>query len=101
MAKLTEALVVEARRLYAEEQWTVAAIALHLGVSLSATNSAVIGRTWAHVPGAVPMQSPCRLNESKVREIRRLALLGASRLELSRQFGVHRDTVGRVIRGLA
>jgi len=101
MAKLTEALVVEARRLYADERWTVAAIALHLGMSQSATTNAVMGRTWAHVPGAVPMRSPCRLTESKVREIRRLALLGASRLELSRQFGVHPGTVGRVIRGRA
>ena len=101
VAKLTGALVVEARRLYAEERWTVAAIARHFGMSQSATTNAVNGRTWAHVPGAVPMRSPCRLTESKAREIRRLAGLGASRLELARQFGVHPHTVGRVIRGVA
>jgi hypothetical protein len=101
MAKLTDAGVIEARRLYADERWTVAAIALHFGMSQSATTNAVNGRTWAHVPGAVSMRSSCRLTESKVREIRRLAELGASRLELARQFGVHPYTVGRVIRGVA
>jgi len=52
-ARLTEAKVLELRRRYAEGE-TMTALAAETGVSQGAVNSAVHGRTWAHLTEGIP-----------------------------------------------
>jgi hypothetical protein len=52
-AKLTDARVLEARQRHASGEH-IAGLAREMGVSSAALGPAIHGRTWAHVPGAVP-----------------------------------------------
>ena len=96
--------VLRARRLRAVG-WTYEAIAEELGKPERTVRNAVTGRTWAHLPGAVPSQGlrrgeanpASRLTEAQVRWI--LAQdAGVSDAELARQLGVGTTTVRAVRR---
>lgn len=52
-AKLTDDVVRAARQRF-RDGWSLAALAAFYGVSDQTIHVAVIGRTWSHVPGAVP-----------------------------------------------
>jgi hypothetical protein len=50
-AKLTDASVIEIRRLYFEERHTMAELAKAHSVSLKTISNVLHGITWKHVPG--------------------------------------------------
>src|SRR5258707_113471 len=52
--KLTEAIVLECRRRYAAGE-TQTALAAEFGIRPSSMSQVITGDTWAHVPGAVPI----------------------------------------------
>lgn len=54
MARLTEGTVAEARRRFSAGEATPAELATEYGVALGTMYSALTGKTWGHVPGAVP-----------------------------------------------
>lgn len=56
-SKLDEPAIVEMRRLYSGGA-RVADLARRFGASFTTAHRAISGRTWAHVPGAVPIRGP-------------------------------------------
>ena len=66
-----------------------------LGVSRTAIDSAICGKTWRHLPGAVPLRGGsgesvpwAKLTEAKVREIRARVAAGEQQKLLAQEFGV-------------
>lgn len=53
-AKLTAEVVSVARARYVDEHLTLGMLARECGVSEASMRNAVRGKTWAHIPGAVP-----------------------------------------------
>lgn len=106
-ARLTEEMVCEARRLYAEEQWSLADVADYFGVGRAAIGRAISGQRWGHIPGAVKLRPAVTgrgadnpkstFSEEEVREIRRLASLGTPRAEIARRFEATWTSIARII----
>ena len=107
-AKLSEAQVVEVRRLI--DQTTATELAQRFSVSRATIGRALKGETWAAIPGARPgarktgavaaRNGRAKLTPEQVAEIRRLGASGAYSLaELGRRFGVHYGTIRRAIDG--
>lgn len=105
-SKLTEADVLKARKMYRAGGISCAALALMFGVKVPTMNSAVRGRTWSHLPGAVTehlavqrgeRHRRARLTTDQVREIRRRRGDGDTYSVLAVVFGVHIQTVAAII----
>jgi hypothetical protein len=96
MAKLTEADVLNLRkhiRTYAE----VRAMARVLQLSDYAVFAAVTGKTWQHLPHAVPIERPNKtaLAPQDIRRIRELRGAKTKR-ELAAEYGMSEDNVGHI-----
>jgi Mor family transcriptional regulator len=107
-AKLTEAKVVEARRLYVEEGWSHEDLSMHYEVSHSTIRHALSGKTWGHVPGIVLARRPgmigvshgmAMLTEDEVYEIRALHRSGMSGCAIARKYEVSSTTIYGIIKG--
>lgn len=94
-AVLTDEVVAEARRAIECEPLTV--IAKRLGVSVSALNMAVKGRTWKHVKQA-PSFATSQLGAEAACDIRVLYNQGNTSMnKLARQFGTDVANISRII----
>lgn len=103
-AKLTDAIVVEARRRAVSEY--TATIAKDLNVPYKSLEAAVRGKTWTHLPNALikgqskgSAHAKAILNEEKVLEMRRLAKTGITKLDISKMFGVSQSVGQSAITG--
>lgn len=105
-AKLTSSDVLKARQLYNAGGITQGELAEQFGVSAATMSSAVMGRTWKHLPGAVvgrrgqmrgELAFGAVLTADDVREMRRLREEGETYAGLAEEFGVHLQTVASVI----
>jgi hypothetical protein len=69
LAKLTEAMVEEARRLFVARKATVKQLAETYGVAFGTMRSALRGTHWSHVPGAVAIDNTkCRRGHTRTPE---------------------------------
>lgn len=108
-AVLTNSIVKELRiRVGNGEQ--IAHVASEFNVSQSTARNAVYGRTWTHIPGALPKpvtpnwavgedSSNARLTEEQVVAMRQRRLQGATFQVIADEFGVNDTTAWGVIRG--
>lgn len=108
-AKLSEANVLEARRL-AADGWPIARIREIFPIKHGALTFAVTGRTWKHLPGAVtdlvkavpPGGEKGRgraLDEAKVREIKARIAAGERGRVIANDYGVNRSTISAINTG--
>lgn len=81
-AVLTEATVIRARRMKADGQRLID-IASKLKVSKELIEEAIAGRTWSHLPGAVPPRPYRTLSAKQVTVIRRLIERGWTDREIA------------------
>lgn len=105
-ARTTDAVAAAVRGM-AREGVRQADIAARFGVSRHTVKSISGGQSWRHLspPGGPPnaykrhgRHSPhARLDDDKVREIRRLASEGVAQRPLARRFGVSQQVVGRIV----
>ena len=88
-AKLTDSLVLEMRRL-ATSGMRQSDVASAVGVPVHQARSAITGRTWKHLPGAVPGPGSAvpLLDEQTVIAMRELARQGMRQSDVARHFGV-------------
>lgn len=100
--RLTEADVIEARRLFAEGA-SFPSLRKRYGVSHNTIYSAVTGLTWRRLPGAVQTRGFARkLTDSDVVEMRRLYATGGMLMsDLAAQFGMSKEAAGDAITGRA
>lgn len=110
LAKLTAEQVLEAREFYLPGDVSLSALATRYGVEKSAMRQAITGKTWAHLPGALPAGTVGRrgargteggntsLTEATVREIRRRAAEGERQASIAREMGVAQTQVSRIVR---
>lgn len=107
---LTEVLVAEMRAEYAKGKKSHRELAERFSLTPSAIGSALTGRTWAHVPGALGSTAPgaihrgervhrARLTENDVRSIRRDFAGGWSRRSLARRHNVSRTSIQGILSG--
>lgn len=108
-AKLTEADVLEARRL-AASGWPIARIREVFPINHGALTLAVTGRTWKHLPAAVPNPVKAKpkggvpgrghlLNADMVRAIKARIAAGEASRHVANDFGVSRSTVSAINTG--
>lgn len=110
LAKLTADQVLEARHRYRDTDVTLSEIAAEYGVKKSAMRQAITGKTWAHLPDAVPAgtrghtgatgerSGSASLTADQVREIRRRAAAGETQHSLADVFGVRHGTISKIVR---
>ena len=110
-ARLTDALVREIRQRYADAEATQEALAAEYGVSEMTISRAVRGQTWGHVEMAAAARPradwrlgernvKAKLTDSQVAAIRqRYEAGGITHASLSAEYGVHKSSVARLIRG--
>lgn len=98
--KLTEAQVLEARRLY-EAGATFTALSRKYGISHAMIHSSVTGKHWRHLPGAATTRGYRRaLNDDEVIEMRRLYAAGGLQFrEIGDRFGVPAACAAKAITG--
>lgn len=109
MSKLTDEKVIQLRDLYLQG-FGYTQLGRQFGVAREVARNAVLGRTWQHVEGAVEsFRNPhvsgeahphAKLNASKVKEIRALALEGWGTRRLSKKYGVSRPAIKAVLKGI-
>jgi hypothetical protein len=120
-AKLTAAAVAELRRRYRAGDLPVP-LAREFGVHPGTVWQALIGRTWAHVSGAIPKgernrsgrqpgqpvnyrrgeeHGKSKLTEAKVIEARRLSAQGVRHAEISRRMGLCHSTISDAVQGVS
>lgn len=100
-AKLTEADVLDIRRLHSQGV-SCGRLGAMFGVQKSNVAMIVRRDTWKHLPGAMPpvfdqrgeRGSNAKLVEADVLEIRRLAAEGVTQKDIAARFGVTRSNVG-------
>lgn len=110
LAKLTANQVLEARHRYRATDVTLSELAAEYGLKKSAMRQAITGKTWAHLPDAVPAgtrghtgatgerSGSASLTADQVREIRRRAAAGETQLSLADVFGVRHGTISKIVR---
>jgi hypothetical protein len=101
-AVLTDALVVEARSLY-EAGETINALSARFGIDFRTLGLAIRGKTWAHLPGAVPPMTKPRsvlrvLTSDEKGALRRRFQDGERQCDLARSFGITRHFVWKIVR---
>lgn len=90
-ARLTDEIVLEARRL-ARNGTPRADIARQFNLASSTVSNIISGRSWSHLPGAMP-NSKSKLTPDTVRAIRKAAADGATWASLSRKYNVSVDAI--------
>lgn len=108
-ATLTEANVIECRRRYAAGEY-LTTLASEYGVTQATLSDAAAGRTWAWVPGAVPVDTSrhgqkgddhyiAKLTGAIVLECRRRHASGETTYALAKEFGVSQVAMSAATRG--
>lgn len=97
MAVLTDAIVLDARRRVANGE-KPHIIAADYNVKPHCLADAVMGRTWKHLPGALPKFSSRRkLSAQDIAEVRRLRSQGSKLREIAARFGVTQGAISMVL----
>lgn len=113
LSVMADADVVECRRLYAAGGVTMAELAERIGVDPRTLPAAIIGKTYRHLPEAVPMpegrkhrgdnsgerNSRAKISNETAALIRGLYSQGISRKEISQRTEASSATVGKIVRG--
>lgn len=95
---LTDDQVLEARRRVAAGE-DVETVAKSMGFSRPLIASAVMGRRWGHLPGALePYSTRRRFTPDQIREIRRRAW-SESQTGLAKEFGVTENAIRQIMSG--
>lgn len=111
MAKLTEKIVLECRRRFADGE-TQTALAAEFGIAPSAMCQVISGARWTWLPGAVPVDPDRRAQRARrgtahhaakltweqVAEIRRRYATGEEQRPLAAEFGVSQAVVSKIVR---
>ncbi|RLC72469.1 MAG: hypothetical protein DRI81_16345 [Chloroflexi bacterium] len=101
-AKLTDADVLEIRRIY--QAGMGPALAKRYNVSVNTIIRVVTGHRFGHLPGACKVNyrgenhRNAKLTEASVREIRTLAEQGYTQAKIAAYFGISRSHTGNIIR---
>lgn len=102
---LTEYQATEVKRRLVDGE-SAASIARELGVSAYPVYHILYDRVWRHIPwpcsaerlAELQSRRKPKLNKDKASEIRRRVLLGERQIDLAREFGVSKATVGDIVR---
>lgn len=100
-ARLTEAMVVEARRL-ASEGVPRREIALRLGgvATAQGLHNAIVGATWAHLPGAIPVGEGRRrmrkLDDATANAVLARLATGERGVDVARAIGIDQRVVSAI-----
>lgn len=110
-AQLTDAQVVELRRL-ADEGLTTVELGIRFRVPTESARQIVRGDRWAHLAGArphgplAPRAYPVgesnhrrKLTNQQVIEIRQLSVAGVAQRVIAGQFGVQREAISKIVLG--
>lgn len=104
---LTEAQVIEIRELYVMGKHTQTELSELYGIGASGISAVILHKTWADAGGPAPPKhyeqrgehaNSAKLNNAKVRSIRRKRENGASATALAREHGVSVGAIMNVIR---
>lgn len=101
-SKLTESQVEEIRDLLAEGKLIIQQIANKFGIHSSLVSDINTGRKWTHVEGIGNKPKPIRANtrikldDNKVRQIKKLLTDGINMSQISQCFGVCRSTIEKI-----
>jgi hypothetical protein len=108
-AKLSEQVVVECRRRYADGE-RLSVLMVEFGMTVAGMSNAISGKTWGWLPGAVPVDRKrhgrrgaehhaAKLTPEIVREARRRNAAGESQYALAAEYGVAQPTLQAAIAG--
>ena len=88
-AKLTEVGVLEARALYAQGGHTIVSLADEYGVTDMVMRDALVGKSWRHVTGGVPVRPPRPLHMTADEKAQAIALRkgGMTQTAIAAQLG--------------
>lgn len=106
-AKLTESQVAQIRDLLAERKLTHRQIADKFGVNPSIICTINTGKSWTHVDGIRigakinPRRVNAKLDDDKVKQIKKLLAEGMSTVKIGQLFGVATSTIGSISRNQA
>lgn len=111
MAKLTKAKVIEIKQMYIDGM-NYRQIGDIIGLHGDTIGQVVRGTNWKDVGPPITLRNPsmtkkhigtnsntAKLDDDKVREIRRMKNDGLSVIEIARHFSVSWSTIGRIISG--
>lgn len=99
-ARLTEAVVIEARQMYKPYVTTYQMLADRYGCHMITIRDAIVGVTWGHIPGAIP-DNPgfAPLTDDDVITIRkRYAEGGVSQSQIAREVGRSSTQISGIVR---
>lgn len=106
-SKLSASDVASMRRSYASGE-TVAVIADRHAVGYESARRAIVGRTWAHVPGAVSMRpsgwgsgergARTKVTDEQVKAIRNMAQSGVRAATIASEYGLSRSHVDSIVK---
>lgn len=97
--KLSDAMIVDLRALYAEGI-SVVKMAATFGVSVPTMSSAISGKTYADLPGAIPVRDDHgrKLTDEQEEEVCRLAFKEKWTLaRIAEEFGICKQTVANIL----